>query len=146
MTTGRLLIVRRELAAPPERVFAALTTPAQIARWIGPRGVAASNVAVDLRVGGEFSFDLDFGEAVITMRGRYEAVDPPSRLVHTWGVAGAGDDSRVTIELAAAGAGTELRLTHAGLQPDEFAQNRAGWDEFFDQLDEYLVETGEGTD
>lgn len=145
MTTDRLLIVQRDLAAPPARVFEAFTTPAQLARWIGPRGVTATNVAVDLRVGGGFSFDLDFGETTVTMAGRYEAIEPPVRLVHTWGVAGDEDDSRVTLELASHEGGTRLRLIHAGLEPEEFGQNRAGWDEFFDQLEEYLSDRMEGT-
>ena len=122
-------------------VFEAFTTPAQLARWVGPRGVSATNVAVDLRVGGGFSFDLDFGEMQVTMAGRYEEIEPPSRLVHTWGMVGDEDDSRVTLELTPHAGGTRLRLLHVGLPFEEFGQNEAGWNEFFDQLDEYLTGT-----
>ncbi|MFI9639274.1 SRPBCC domain-containing protein [Micromonospora sp. NPDC051925] len=56
---GDELIAERHLAASPERVWAAFTSPASIAAfWGGSHAtVPAGSVAIDLRPGGEFTLD-----------------------------------------------------------------------------------------
>ena len=47
------LELRRRLKASPERVFAAWTDPALLARWMSP--FAEAEASVDVRVGGTFA-------------------------------------------------------------------------------------------
>lgn len=89
-----------------------------------------------------FRFELGFDEGAIALVGLYRTVEPVSRLVFTWGVEGEADDSKVTVLLAPTVGGTQLRLEHRGLSPDEIAQNEAGWGEFFDRLEEALLDSG----
>jgi uncharacterized protein YndB with AHSA1/START domain len=63
------------IEAPPERVFEMFTKPEQILRWMGVRAV------LDPRPGGEFRLYIS-GVPVV---GRYLEVDPPRRVVISWG-------------------------------------------------------------
>lgn len=74
------------IAAPPERVFAALTDPSQTRQWWGQKGLYRSTHSErDLRPGGKW-----WGEGVTSdgkpyrVEGEYVEIDPPRRLVYTW--------------------------------------------------------------
>ncbi len=74
------------IAAPPERVFQALTDPNQMPRWWGQRGMyRITEWKADLRVGGKWS-SVGVGADGTSFRvdGEYLEIDPPRRLVHTW--------------------------------------------------------------
>lgn len=108
------------IAAPPERVWAALTRPSAIAAWMG--GPVKSNP----RPGGRFAL---FGGATT---GRYTRLEKPRALEYTWRQAewpANWPDSRVRWTLRAARGGTRLRLTHDRF-PNE--PERAGHDEGWD--------------
>ena len=63
------------IAAPPEVVFP-FTDPQLMVTWVGER------VDLDARPGGTFA--VDFGPTAA--RGSYVAVEPPRRVVFTWGI------------------------------------------------------------
>ena len=74
------------VAAPPERVFQALTDPAQMPRWWGQAGMyRITEFNADLRPGGKWS-SIGVGADGTSFRvdGEYLEVDPPRLLVHTW--------------------------------------------------------------
>jgi uncharacterized protein YndB with AHSA1/START domain len=73
-----VLIATRHIDASVERVWAAFTTPSSLAAfWGGYHAVVPlASVTVDLRVGGWF--ELDCGRR---LRFRYDAIEPPTRLV-----------------------------------------------------------------
>jgi uncharacterized protein YndB with AHSA1/START domain len=74
------------VAAPPERVFQALTDPSQMPRWWGQQGMyRVTKFEVDLRPGGKWS-SVGVGADGTSFRvdGEYVEVDPPRLLVHTW--------------------------------------------------------------
>jgi uncharacterized protein YndB with AHSA1/START domain len=74
------------VAAPPERVFQALTDPKQMPHWWGQRGMyRITEWKNDLRPGGKWS-SVGVGADGTTFRvdGEYLEVDPPRLLVHTW--------------------------------------------------------------
>lgn len=54
--TERTLMHSRVVNAPPKRVWRALTDPAQVNVWWGPRGFANTQVEQDVRVGGTWKF------------------------------------------------------------------------------------------
>src|SRR5262245_44670381 len=70
-----------DLPAPIEEVFRHLTDPAAMIRWMG------QHVTLDPAVGGAFEVDING----VPVRGRYLEVDPPRRVVVSWGVAGSTD-------------------------------------------------------
>ena len=50
--------LERRFHAPRELVFAALTQPEHLSRWMSPPGMTMSTCFVDLRVGGVFHYDM----------------------------------------------------------------------------------------
>jgi uncharacterized protein YndB with AHSA1/START domain len=74
------------VAAPPARVFAAITDPAQTAQWWGQKGLYRIRESRgDIRPGGKWSTrGLGDDGTEFTVHGEYLEVDPPRLLVHTW--------------------------------------------------------------
>jgi uncharacterized protein YndB with AHSA1/START domain len=116
--------------APPEIVFAYLTGSRRFVRWMG---VGAE---LDPRPGGRCRIDVD-GEHIAS--GEYQEVDPPHRLVMSWGWEGhptvPPGSTTVEITLTPERGATMLRLRHLGL-PDEGErrQHTAGWNLYAGQL------------
>lgn len=114
------LAVRRAIRAPVERVFAAWTRPELLIRWWGPPGGRCPEAQVDLRVGGEYRIAnlLPDGRR-LWIEGRFEAVEPPHRLVYTWRVVPDGEASPasaaeelVTVRFEPRDDGTEVSIEH----------------------------------
>jgi uncharacterized protein YndB with AHSA1/START domain len=74
------------IAAPPERVFQALTDPQQMPQWWGQQGVyRITEWKGDVRPGGKWSSaGVGADGRSFRVEGEYLEVDPPRRLVHTW--------------------------------------------------------------
>jgi len=74
------------IAAPPARVFQAVTDPAQIPRWWGHHDhCRIQQSEVDLRVGGKWSSrGVKFDGTPFHSGGEYLDIDPPRLLVQTW--------------------------------------------------------------
>ena len=74
------------IAAPPERVFQAITDPTQTTQWWGQPGLyRVTEAKVDLRPGGKWrSSGVGANGAEFYVEGEYLEIDPPRRLVHTW--------------------------------------------------------------
>ena len=49
------LTLKRRLAAPPQKVYAAWTDPKKILKWFGPDAGPAKDAATDVRVGGRYA-------------------------------------------------------------------------------------------
>jgi uncharacterized protein YndB with AHSA1/START domain len=82
--TDREIVLARHFAAPPDLVFAALTTPDLLRRWYGARGWNLVSCQIDLRVGGAWRYVSEgpSGEGMV-QSGVYRLVDPPRLLVST---------------------------------------------------------------
>jgi uncharacterized protein YndB with AHSA1/START domain len=74
------------IAAPPDRVFQALTDPAQMAQWWGEKGLYRITAnKVDLRVGGKWSSSgIGADGKEFSVDGEYLEIDRPRLLVYTW--------------------------------------------------------------
>lgn len=92
----------RQLRHPVEKVWDALTSPAQLAQWLAPG-------ELELTVGGRVRLAFTDGRSVID--GRVTALAPPRLLEFTWTDKGA-DRGLVRWELTAVDGGTRLVLTH----------------------------------
>jgi uncharacterized protein YndB with AHSA1/START domain len=118
------LVVERVLAAGPDEVFDAWTTPSRMAAWMSP--VGAAEAEVDLRVGG--SFRVVMVEARLEHTGEYLEIDPPRRLVFTWVSPFTGaEPSVVTVEILPHDDGTRVVLTHERLPEEVVDGHRDGW-------------------
>lgn len=131
-----------DLAASPDKVFAACTEPQQMLQWFGPKDWHATRVDVDPRPGGRFSFRMTGPDGDMGAEGEYETVEKPHRIVHTW--RWTGDDtgnppdggfSRIRFEIEAVGEGSRLTFTHEAL-PDQATadDHRDGWNEALAKL------------
>ena len=115
-----IIVATEHIKAAPEVVFPYLTDPALIIKWIGVRA------ELDPQPGGVFL--LDMGDVVA--RGAYLAVEPPYRVVFSWGIP--GDDalpaggSTVEVVLTPDGEDTMVVLTHRGLPSSFMDMHRAG--------------------
>jgi uncharacterized protein YndB with AHSA1/START domain len=105
-------VLTRTFAAPRETVFAALTQPEHLSRWMKATGMELAACEVDLRAGGTFRsvFQRPNGRR-IEVRGAYEAVDPPHRFVYTETYDFSPLRIHVTTDLDAAGRETVFRQT-----------------------------------
>jgi uncharacterized protein YndB with AHSA1/START domain len=140
MTLPSVTIVRR-INAPPARVWAAITRPDLMMKWWGPDAGPTLSVVADVRPGGRFSvvFRLLNGEEH-NPTGIYQEVVPERKLVFTWDLPGAQEQtSLVTFRLEPFDGGTELTLTHEHL-PDEDARHshEQGWNGLIDKLPVFL--------
>jgi uncharacterized protein YndB with AHSA1/START domain len=129
-----------DIDAPPEVVFAHLVDAERMVSWMGQRA--------ELRAtpGGLFAVDING----VPVRGEYLEVDPPHRVVISWGMAGTDDlppgASRVEFTLTATANGTALSLLHSGL-PDTRAQTHGmGWANYLGRLRVAAAGGDPGTD
>jgi uncharacterized protein YndB with AHSA1/START domain len=117
-----------DLDAPVEEVFRHLTDPAAMIRWMG------QHATLEPAPGGAFAVDING----VPVRGRYLEVDPPRRVVVSWGVAGSAGlppgASQVEFTLTSTVAGTRLRLVHRSLPPDQASIHGTGWQHFLGRL------------
>lgn len=144
---GTTLTLTRRFAARPEAVFDAFTISERFARWWGPRGMTVPDCRIDLRVGGTWRTCIRSAEgAEHVVGGAYREIERPSRLVFTWAWEQgdmAGVETLVTLEFAAVGEGTELRLRHEGLPSENSREMHGqGWSSALDCLVDDLAEQG----
>ena len=82
--TDTEIVLTRTFAARRHLVFAALTTPDLLKRWLGADGWHLVDCDIDLRVGGAWRFvSRGPGGATMGHGGVYREVVPPERLVYT---------------------------------------------------------------
>jgi uncharacterized protein YndB with AHSA1/START domain len=119
-----------DVNAPVQEVFRHLTDPAAMIRWMG------QHATLDPVPDGAFEVDING----VPVRGRYLEVDPPRRVVVSWGVAGNPDlppgASQVEFTLIPIAGGTRLRLIHRNLPPDQASIHGTGWGHFLGRLDQ----------
>ena len=128
-------LVEREIRieAPPETVFEFFTDPEKMVRWLGRAAT------LDPRPGGVFSVN---NIADYFVQGEFVAVEPPRRVVFTWGYSDLPGEhanplpagsSTVEVELVPDGDATVVRLSHRA--PTHMARlHEAGWDNYLARL------------
>ncbi|MGH2610506.1 MAG: SRPBCC family protein, partial [Tepidiformaceae bacterium] len=131
-TTTQTDIIERtiHIDAKPETVYALLSDPDRMAGWSG------RSVTMDPRPGGLFRIDYNGFDI---MRGEFVELDPPSRVVFTWGWESLADQTRpgastVTVTLEPEAGGTRLHLRHEGLAEMDLQGHGEGWDFFLGRL------------
>jgi uncharacterized protein YndB with AHSA1/START domain len=148
------------VAAPPARVFQALTDPEQVPRWWGQQGMyRITEWKGDVRPGGKWS-SVGVGADGKSFRvdGEYLEVDPPRMLSHTW-IKSWGCNLKTVVhwELAPvdvqglhpsgpkrAGTGTLVKIRHTGFAgaPQDAKEHSEGWTRVLGWMQAF-VEKGE---
>jgi uncharacterized protein YndB with AHSA1/START domain len=133
---ARSVVVEREIAHPPEKIWRALTQPHLIEEWLMKNDFASV-------VGHRFNLRGDWGGVLDC---EVLAIVPLKSLSYTWDLA--HDDaaynlkSVVTFTLTPTPAGTRLRMEQAGFGPEQrqaFGGARVGWGKFLARLEEVVV-------
>jgi uncharacterized protein YndB with AHSA1/START domain len=114
--------------AEPAEVYEYFTNAELMVLWMGQY---SSLVPVP---GGKFAVDVN-GVAV---RGRYVELEPPNRLLYTWGFIGSDvlppETSTVEVLLRPQDGGTCVEIIHSDLPPAEASKHAPGWRHFLEQL------------
>ena len=137
------------IAAPRERIFQALTDPAQAARWWGRKDhYQFTQFNMDVRPGGKWSTkgtSPKMGD--ISVHGEFLEVDPPKRLAYTWNSSWMEVLTKVLWELNPQADGTLVKLTHSGFggNVDQAQGHSFGWTLVFSWLQAF-AEKGETLD
>jgi uncharacterized protein YndB with AHSA1/START domain len=144
------------IAAPPERIFAAITDPAQMPLWWGQQGMyRITEWKNELRRGGKWSsVGVSVDGSSFRVDGEYLEVDPPRRLVHTWIANWTGPLKTVVhwhldphFDPVARKTGTLVKIRHQGFaaNPPAAASHTEGWKRVLGWLEGYM-ERGDTVD
>lgn len=124
------LEVSLHIAARPEIVYSYFTDPTRYTQWMGNRAV------LEPTPGGTYRVGLRGG---IAAAGEFVELDPPHRLVFTWGwtndPAVPPGSTRVEVTFTDEDGGTRVVLRHHGLPDTEHTDHhREGWDLYLSRL------------
>lgn len=127
-TETRSVVVEREIAHPPEKVWRALTQPHLVGEWL---------MKGDFRpeVGHRFDFSFEWGAIDCEILD----VEAGKAIAYSW-----GDEALKTVvtwTLTPTDTGTRLRMEQAGFRTDQpryYGGAKAGWPRFLDNLEQLL--------
>jgi uncharacterized protein YndB with AHSA1/START domain len=123
------VVVEREVAYPPEKIWRALTEPHLIEEWL---------MKNDFKPVADHRFNLrgDWGTVDCQVR----AIEPNKMLSYTWDALGL--KSIVTWTLTPTSGGTHLRMEQSGFRQDQqqaYQGAKYGWQRFFATLERVLA-------
>jgi len=132
----RTVVVEREFAHPPEKLWRALTQPHLIEEWLMKNDFVPT-------VGHRFNLRGEWGGVLDC---EVLAIEPNRTLSYTWNFAHDNPDfaleSVVTFTLTPTRTGTHLRMEQSGFRPEQrqaFGGASAGWAEFFGKLEQVVA-------
>jgi uncharacterized protein YndB with AHSA1/START domain len=129
VTETLAVVVEREIAYPPEKIWRALTQPHLIEEWLMKNDFAPV-------VGHRFDLRADWGSVSCEVL----QIELGKTLSYTWSAAGL--DSIVTWTLTPSDTGTQLRMEQTGFRPDQqqaYYGAKAGWPRFLENLEQILA-------
>jgi uncharacterized protein YndB with AHSA1/START domain len=132
----RSVIIERDFAFPPEKLWRALTQPHLIEEWLMKNDFKPA-------VGHSFQLRGDWGGILDC---EVLDVEPHKTLSYTWNHSHADPAfnlaSVVTFTLTATATGTHLRVEQKGFRPDQaqaYGGAKFGWQKFLENLDQLLA-------
>jgi uncharacterized protein YndB with AHSA1/START domain len=138
-----------EIAAPPDRVFQALTTADELKRWFTSPECPAKFWEMDPRPGGRYRYATEKGSIVVNNVSEFEChgeiveYDPPRVLAYTWIANWHDEVTRRTVvrwELTPKSGGTHVKVTHNGLRTLPVARKdySGGWPGVVEMLKKFV--------
>ena len=138
MTETKSVVIEREIAHPPEKIWRALTQPHLIAEWLMQNDFKPA-------MGHRFNLRTQaYGDWNGIIDCEVLAIEPNKALSYTWD-SGNGPlrvTSVVTWTLTPTNTGTHLRMEQSGFrsdQPQNYAGAKYGWQNFFAKLEDVLA-------
>lgn len=128
VTEKRSVVIEREIAYPPEKIWRALTQPHLMQEWL----MKSDFKPVE---GHSFKFTEDWGGIDCKVL----AVEPHRTLSYSWDAFGL--ESTVVWTLTATASGTHLRMEQAGFRPDQeqaFQGARQAWPSYIAAMETLL--------
>ena len=128
-TATRSVVVEREFAHPPEKIWRALTQPHLMEEWLMKNDFQPV-------VGHRFDLRGDWGSVDCEV----VEVEPNKTLSYTW--AAMGLESVVTWTLTPTSTGTQLRMEQSGFRPGQrqaYQGAKYGWQQFLAKLEQVLA-------
>ena len=137
-----------EIAAPPERVFKALTDEKQLGIWWTDGACPIKLFEMDARPGGRWRFLTQAGDIEVNGVRAFEAHGeileymPPRMLVYTWIANWHDNPAQTTVvswELVPTRGGTRVKVTHSGLAQLPVARKdyAGGWPGAVEKLKQF---------
>ena len=130
------VVVEREVAFPPEKIWRALTQPHLIEEWLMQNDFIPA-------VGHRFNLRRSpRPDTNIVIDCQVMAIEPNRTLSYTWQAYGL--ESVATWTLTPTSTGTHLRMEQSGFRPDQrqaYGGARGGWQQFFANLEQTLART-----
>lgn len=128
-TETRSVVIEREIAFPPDKIWRALTQPHLIEEWLMKNDFKPV-------VNHGFRFSADWGSVDCKVL----EVEANKTLSYTWDAYGL--ESVVTWTLTPMGTGTHLRMEQSGFRPDQqqaYQGAKHGWQKFLTNLERVLA-------
>jgi uncharacterized protein YndB with AHSA1/START domain len=129
-----------DIKATPDKVFNAWTSQEQLVKWFRPRTDGHVEVnQFDCTVGGPFDLTMVFADGDrVRMKGNYQEINPPNKIVFTWlwveGVS-TSNETLVTVDITPIDIGTRLTLTHERfVTAHDRDQHSSGWGPILNRL------------
>ncbi len=146
------IIAEIQIAAPPERVFQALSDPGQLKRWFTSPECPAKSWEFDPRVEGAYHYESESSSIAINgvtqfkCHGHITEYNPPKVLAYTWYANWHDDSTRQTLvrwELTPRTDGTHVKVTHSGLSNLPIARQdySGGWPEVVASLKKFVEQS-----
>ena len=139
MTEIRTVVIERDIAHPPDKIWRALTEPHLIAEWL---------MKNDFRpdIGHRFNLTGEWGGVLDC---EVLDIEPHRTLSYSWNFThdDAAFDLRsiVTFTLTPTAAGTHLRVEQSGFRPEQkqaFGGAKLGWQQFLQKLETLVAGLG----
>jgi uncharacterized protein YndB with AHSA1/START domain/uncharacterized protein YciI len=132
-----------EIAAPPERVFRALSSPEELVRWWGSDEVyRTTQWDADFRVHGRWRAEGRSADgSTFFVEGEFLEIDPPRKLVQTWKPAwDEGHTTTISYLLEPIENGTRVVVRHEGFgtRYDSCRSHGEGWQQVLDWLSKFV--------
>lgn len=129
MIETRSIIIERDIAHPPAKIWRALTTPHLIEEWLMKSDFVPAT-------GHQFELHADWG----TVTCKILTIEPERQLTYTWdtGDEATGLRSTVTWTLTPTLTGTRLRMEQNGFrkgQPHYYGGAMVGWPRMIDTIE-----------
>lgn len=139
--TKGIVLATVEIAATPERVFRALTSPEEIVRWWGEEELyRTTSWNADFKVGGAWRAEGRGADGEpFHVEGTYLEIEAPRKLVQTWRPSFDEGETTVSYLLEPTDVGTRITLRHDGFgkRTDSLRGHTAGWERVFNWLSDF---------
>jgi len=146
--TSSKIVIKKLIAAPVAKVFAAWSKPEIMQHWFFPPQMDwSAQAANEFKVGGWYTLEMKGNDGTTYKHtGEYKEIIPNKKIVFTWNshvVSG----TLVTVELHEVAEKTEITLTHDLFPNDEVREkHQNGWTGCLDNLQNFFQTKNTTTD